>query len=188
MNRIVMVAALALSGATAALGAAWLWTGHAPARDVRAGISTAAWTETTWPFPKDPWGKGKAFRCPADQCGAEVVLYLRAKIGFCGCLTSVDDDDVDRVGDVHLLADERTSLGAGRSFEGRWMKGRSRSYALQGGAGARSALAMALHERCDLVVATAAVAAGQPERQEPAVIEFLNSDVVFRWAETAIGL
>ena len=48
----------------------------------------------------DPWGKGKAFRCRAEHCGEEVSLYIRAKIGFCGCVTAIDDDEVDRVGDL----------------------------------------------------------------------------------------
>jgi hypothetical protein len=33
------------------------------------------WTEAHWPFPVDPWGKGKAFRCKALDCGSEVHLY-----------------------------------------------------------------------------------------------------------------
>jgi hypothetical protein len=69
------------------------------------------------------------------------------------------------------------------------MKGRSRPYAVAGrGAAAKSVLAIAFHERCDMIVATAAVGGDRPARQEPAVIEFLNSDVVLRWAEVTLGL
>ena len=58
------------------------------------------------------------------------------------------------------------------------MKGRSRPYALGDAAKARSALSIALHERCDMIVATAALTGDQPTVQEPTVVEFLNSDVV----------
>ena len=49
------------------------------------------WTEADWPFAVDEWGKGKAFRCAATQCGEEVNLYIRAKIGFCNCSTGVSE-------------------------------------------------------------------------------------------------
>ena len=38
------------------------------------------WAEVTWPFPMDQWGTGRAFACKAADCGAEVKLYLRAKL------------------------------------------------------------------------------------------------------------
>ena len=47
---------------------------------------------------------------------------------------------------------------------------------------------MMLHDRSDLVVATAAIGAGQSGVQDDAVLEFLNSDLVLRWAEVALGL
>src|ERR1700694_200305 len=45
------------------------------------------WTEVKWPFPLDQWGVGRAFVCRAADCGREVDLYLRAKLGFCNCTT-----------------------------------------------------------------------------------------------------
>jgi hypothetical protein len=42
-----------------------------------------SWSEVPWPFPMDQWGKGKAFQCKAAECGAEVMVYIRAKIGVC---------------------------------------------------------------------------------------------------------
>src|SRR5438128_1742950 len=58
------------------------------------------WTEVQWPFLIDQWGKGKAFRCGAEDCGTEVNLYLRAKIGFCNCTTGVaDDEELERLSD-----------------------------------------------------------------------------------------
>jgi hypothetical protein len=147
------------------------------------------WTKVKWPFPPDLWGPGLAFRCSASDCGSEVYLYLRAKIGFCNCTSTIDDEMVDRVGDVDLLARERGVLGAGRAIDVRSMKGRSRGYTVGGqGATTKSALSIAFHNRCDLIVATAAIGSDVPSAQEDAVLEFLNSDLVLRWAEVTLGL
>ena len=84
------------------LAAALAWSGPPP----RAAATAPVWTEMAWPFPNDPWGKGKAFRCGAAHCGAEVNVYLRAKSGFCNCTTGVAvDDDVARMGDLVLVGD-----------------------------------------------------------------------------------
>ena len=96
---------------------------------------------------------------------------------------------VDRVGDVDLLASERGALGPGRAIDVHSMKGRSRGYAVGGrGATAKSVLSIAFHDRCDLIVATAAIGGGQPGVQEDAVLEFLKSDLVLRRAEVTLGL
>jgi len=147
------------------------------------------WTEMPWPFPIDQWGGGKAFRCKPEHCGAEVKLYLRAKIGFCDCVSAIDDDEVDRVADFDLLGGDRAALGAGQPVDVHWMQGRSRAYALSAGATPpRSALAVAFHDRCDMMVATAVIGGEQPAAQEAAVLAFLNSDTVLHWAEVAVGL
>jgi hypothetical protein len=82
--------------------------------------ATACDRNSYWPgldrdslaFPVDPWGKGKAFRCRASDCGTEVRLYVRAKIGFCNCTTGVaDDEDVDRMGDLAIVG-EASRIGA----------------------------------------------------------------------------
>ncbi len=157
---------------------------------LRAGAShPPIWTQIKWPFALDPWGTGLAFRCKAADCGSEVNLYLRAKIGFCDCVSAIDDEMVDRVGDIDLFARENSALGPGRAIDVRSMKGRSRNYAIAGGgAAAKSALSIALHERCDLIVATAAIGGDQPSVQEHAVLELLSSDLVLRWAQVTLGL
>lgn len=184
MRRNAILALAAALGIGGTLGAAALIGARIPA----AGTVSArpVWSEAPWPFPPDPWGRGKAFRCLAEHCGAEVNLYVRAKIGLCGCVTAIDDDDVDRVSDLDVIGGERMALGPGRAIEVRWMKGRSRAYSL-GGRGA-TALAIAFHDRCDMIVATAAISKKPSVVQEGAVLEFLNSDKILRWAETAIGL
>ena len=144
------------------------------------------WTEAMWPFPIDQWGEGWAFQCKATDCGTDVNLYLRPKIGFCNCQTGVaDDEELDRVSDIDLIGSERSALGPGRPITVHWMKGRSRGYA----AGARSAkpvLSLAFNDRCDVIVATV-VAGDAPVAQEQAVLEFLNGDLVRHWAEAVLG-
>src|ERR1044072_4581430 len=92
---IIAGAAFALGGAAGALA---LLKSHP------AGAPHPAWTEVAWPFPVDQWGRGKAFRCKGADCGADVSLYLRAKIGFCNCVTGVSDDaELDRMSDFDLI-------------------------------------------------------------------------------------
>jgi hypothetical protein len=162
----------------------------APRAPQLAGAShRPIWTKVGWPFSLDLWGPGLAFRCKAVDCGSEVYLYLRAKIGFCNCPTTIDDEMVDRVGDIDLLAGERSALGPGRQIDVHSMKGRSRTYAVgDRHATAKSALAIAFHNRCDLIVATAAIGDDQPGAHEAPVLEFLNGEVVLRWAEVTLGL
>lgn len=96
-----------------------------------AAPSHPIWTEVQWPFPTDEWGKGKAFRCDATDCGAEVNFYIRAKIGFCNCTTGVsDDDELARLSDFNLMGDKPSVLAPGHPIAVAWMKGRSRSYAI----------------------------------------------------------
>lgn len=145
------------------------------------------WTETAWPFPTDQWGRGKAFRCRAADCGAEVALYLRAKIGSCNCVTGVSDDiELDRMSDFDLIG-QASPLGAGRQINVGRMKGRSRVYALGRPAG-KTAISIAFNDRCDMVVATAVASRDRPESIEPGVLAFLNSETVLRWAELTLGI
>src|SRR6266704_4990695 len=88
------------------------------------GAPRPVWNEVKWPFPLDQWGLGKAYRCGADDCGTEVTVYLRAKIGFCNCATGVSDDaELDRVGDLELLSDKFEGLSDGRPISVGWMNG-----------------------------------------------------------------
>ena len=182
LANIAAVAIVSVIGAAASILAA-----VSPEPDLAAAPNRPVWAEIAWPFPLDQWGRGRAFRCKAADCGSEVDLYLRAKIGFCNCTSAIDDDEVDLVGDVALVGGARTALGLGRPVGVHWMNGRSRGYALSD-ATAKSALTIAFHDRCDMIVATAAVGHDEPAGQEAAVLEFLNSDLVLRWAEAALGL
>ena len=185
MRRAAAIAVAAISLASL-LAASLLWL-YLP-RHAAATAAIPVWNEVAWPFPIDPWGKGKAFRCKAADCGVEVTLYLRAKIGLCNCTTGVaDDDDLDRMGDVVLLG-EVAPLGAGHPISIAWMKGRSRAYKLNSGGASKTVLSVVYNERCDMIAATALLGHDRPETIEPGVIEFLSSSRAMRWAEVTLGL
>jgi hypothetical protein len=50
------------------------------------------------------------------------------------------------------------------------------------------ALAIALNDRCDAVVATIVRAQHRPDAIEPSVIAFLNGDEIIQWATVTLGL
>ncbi|HEY4406241.1 MAG TPA: hypothetical protein VGN55_16455 [Xanthobacteraceae bacterium] len=182
-KRIITAAALVLIvgiGGTAAFLAA------KPPADTHR-VREPVWAEATWPFPIDQWGQGWAYRCRAADCGIDVNLYLRPKLGFCNCQTGVaDDQELDRVSDVDLIGVEGSALGPGRPIMVHGMKGRSRGYAV-GAASAKPVLSLAFNNRCDVVVATV-VAGDKPIAQEEAVLKFLNGDLMLHWAEAVLGL
>ena len=174
-----------------------LWVGLAgsPAQQSGAPERAAAaalqpnWTEVPWPFPMDQWGKGKAFQCKAADCGAEVTVYIRAKIGFCNCSTGVaDDEELDRISDFDLMGSRLTALGPGHPITVAWMKGRSRPFSI----GGPPALAVGAFGRIQRSLRRdrrdGSGGAERPAAIEAAVLEFLNSRTVLRWAEVALGL
>ena len=192
MKRAPVLAAVVGLGLGGLIGAfAFLtWPMLGRDRTVAATPSHPVWAEVQWPHPIDEWGKGKAFRCEAANCGVEVSLYIRAKIGFCNCKTGVsDDDELNRLSDFRLMGEKPSVLGPGRPINVAWMKGRSRGYAIADPYRVRnSALAVAFNDRCDAIVATVVIAQDRPEAIEPGVIEFLNSTTIVRWAEVTLGL
>src|SRR3954452_9768611 len=92
----------------------------------------ADWREIAWPFPRDGWPAGRAFRCEPALCGEAIELYVRPKAGFCNCDSGVaDDDEVDRVADVDLSSQRFAASEPGRAVQLANMAGRIRSYSLQ---------------------------------------------------------
>jgi len=124
------------------------------------------------------------------ECGGEVKLYLRAKLGSCNCTTGVADDaDLDRMSDFDLVGGEVSPLGAGRPITIAWMKGRSRAYTLVARDRPRkSAISIVFNDRCDMIVATVVLPHDRPAAIEPGVVAFLNSKPVVHWAELALGI
>ena len=189
MRRTATIAAVVLAFALGGLVGAVALLAPKPS-DPTGPTAAAAWSETAWPFPMDQWGKGKAFRCAANDCGSEVNLYVRAKIGFCNCTTGVaDDEELERLSDFEFLGNEVAPRGPGRPIAVAWMNGRSRAYALTGaGHTGRAGLSIAFNDRCDAIVATVVLANDKAPGIEPKAIEFLNSRTVLRWAEVTLGL
>jgi hypothetical protein len=188
-SAIMVVAAAALVASTVA-GVLLLRGGASePAVAAAPARSEMAWSEVAWPFPIDQFGKGKAFRCQSSDCGTEVNLYIRAKIGFCNCTTGVaDDDELARISDFALFDARIAALGPGQPIAVAWMNGRSRAFAVGGAAPARSLLSVGFNDRCDAIVATAVIGHERPGAIQPAVLAFLNSHTVLRWAEVTLGL
>jgi hypothetical protein len=184
---IAVAAALGLGGVLAAFA---LLASQRAANDGPASVPRPIWTEVKWPFPIDQWGKGKAFQCKAADCGTELKLYLRAKLGSCNCTTGIADDaELDRMSDFDLVGGEVSPLGAGRPIAIAWMKGRSRAYTLTARTPpGKTALSVAFNDRCDMVVATVVLQHDRPATIEPGVIDFLNGSTVLRWAEVTLGL
>ena len=138
-------------------------SGDAAHRHARSASDN--WREIAWPFPRDGWPAGRAFRCATEACGGEVEVYVRPKIGFCNCDSGVaDDEEVDRVADLDLISDRFVPLAAGEVIRIAGMPGRSRSYDLQMADGTHhAAIGIAVARRCDVLVAVAQGTGAAPE-------------------------
>lgn len=182
MKRLATVAVAAGFGAAAALlflaVSGPLKTGSVPS-------ARPVWTETVWPFPMDQWGEGKAFQCKAADCGSDLRLYVRAKIGFCSSTIGVaDDSELERLSDFDFMTGA-VARGAGHEIAVAWMKGRLRTYAI---AGARTtATSIAYNNDSDALVATV-VADGAEPADEPAIIAFLSGEPMQRWVKKTLSL
>lgn len=192
MNRVLALsfAALIAVAAVVAGGVRW-WVGPPDAREnARAALeSPPGWTPVAWPFLNDQFGKGKSFDCAAKDCGANVRVTFRAKIGFCNCATGVsDDEELERIGDVHMIGERFATLADGQPVVVGHMKGRSRPYSIDAGDANLFVMSVAFNDRCDVIVATAQSRDATPDDFERPVMAFLTSAYVLRWAELTIGL
>ncbi len=178
---IVLLAISVASGATA-IG---LMRPGAARQDVVT--ENLGWREIAWPFPRDGWPAGRAFRCRSASCVEDSEIYLRAKLGFCNCETGVaDDDEVDRVADLDLISPRFAPREPGRVVRLAELNGRARSYDLQSGAAtADTAVGFALSHRCDLMVAVINGKAAEPLLQQAAQ-QFLDAHDVRRWMIAAL--
>jgi hypothetical protein len=159
------------------------FAGSEPARSDIEG-----WREIAWPFPRDGWPAGRAFRCAMEACGGEVEVYVRPKIGFCNCDSGVaDDDEVDRVADLDLMSERFVPLEAGKVIRVADMSGRIRAYDLTMADGSRhTAVGIAVSHRCDLLVAVAQ-GKGSAAGVERVALDFLGTDEMTRWMTAAMG-
>ena len=171
-----IVALGALSGAAA-------YQHVAPRQHERNGD----WQEIAWPFPRDGWPAGKAFRCGVAACGGEMELYLRPKMGFCNCDRGViDDDEVDRVADLDLMSENFAPLAPGDIVRVADMPGRIRAYDFKmSGRLPHIAVGVAVSRRCDLLVAVAHGKGDAPEMRR-AALDFLATSEMTRWMTAAM--
>jgi len=160
-------------------------TGVAGSQPARPEIE--GWREIAWPFPRDGWPAGRAFRCAPEACGDEIEVYVRPKAGFCNCDSGVaDDDEVDRVADLDLISARFVAIAPGSVIRIAEMQGRIRSYDLQMADGARrSAVGIAVSRRCDLLIAVAQ-GKGTAAGVQRAALEFLASGEMTRWMAAAM--
>jgi hypothetical protein len=164
-------------------------SGFAAYQKVRPqGLGNADWREIAWPFPRDAWPAGRAFRCRSAACGDGVELYVRPKIGFCNCDSGVaDDDEVDRVADLDMISPNFVPRAPGRVVRVADLSGRARAYDLDMTDGSRhAAIGIALSHRCDLLVAVVQ-GKGSASAVERAALAFLGSRDVAHWMMVAMG-
>ncbi len=152
--------------------------------------SRPAFTEVNWPFLLDQWGNGRAFYCRASDCGIDINVYLRAKVGFCSCTTGVsDDNELERVGDLEILSGRYTALEDGHTMAIGPFRGRARPFSVEVPfARPFFALAVAVNNQCDAVVATIVTEGDIGANVERTVLNFLNGETVLKWADASTGL
>ena len=172
-RRIVVQASLAgsLIAATAALAMV------AHDRMAPGPADDAGWRPIAWPFPRDGWPPGRAWRRDTTE------VYVRPKLGFCGnCDTGVvADEEVDRVTDIDLLDERFAPVQDGSRIRIADLPGRARlyRYTLKNG-NQRFAEGIAVSRKCDLVVA---VIAGNvtDDKERSSAHRFLDSTTVQAW-------
>jgi len=181
MRRLIAILVAAL-----AFGAL---SGFAAYQKVRPqAVGNADWNEIAWPFPRDAWPAGRAFRCQSAACGEGVELYVRPKIGFCNCDSGVtDDDEVDRVADLDMISPNFVPRAPGNVVRVAAMSGRARAYDLDMPDGSRhAAIGIALSHRCDLLVAVVqgnATASGV----ERTALAFLGTNRMAQWMTVVLS-
>jgi hypothetical protein len=160
-------------------------TGVAGFQHARSDIE--GWREIAWPFPRDGWPAGRAFRCATELCGDEIEVYVRPKAGFCNCDSGVrDDEEVDRVADLDLISERFSPLAPGGVIRIAGMQGRLRSYDLHMADGSRhAAVGIAVSRRCDLLVAVAQ-GRGAASGVQRVALEFLSSSEMTQWMTSAM--
>ena len=127
---------------------------------------------------------------PPPDCGVEVSLYLRPKIGFCNCDTGVADEaELDRVADLELFSPKFFGLTHGDDIKVGWMRGLSRVYQVDIPYDrSRPIMAMAFNQNCDVMVATVVAPLDHYPSAERHVLAFLNGEPILKWARAQFGI
>jgi hypothetical protein len=185
--KIAVAAAIGLGVAAASL----FYIGVGAPRGTPAVLAPRpVWSETKWPFLMDEWGEGTAFRCKAADCGAELDVYMRAKIGFCSSVTGITDDtELDRLSDFHLMGGRVTAVGDGREIQVAGMSGRIRAYETASAIRPQAyAFSVAFNNNDDALVGTVVFKNSQPAAVEPIIIQFLNGQTIQHWVKQTLGM
>lgn len=179
---LVMALALVLAALVGGVGFLVARMAFAPAPIVDAD---SAWREAAWPFLRDAWPAGRAFRCDAAHCGEEVMVYARVKKGMCDCVAGVaDDEDLERVSDASLLSPRLTAEGPGESADLAGLKTRLRRYRTDGGA----ALAVLAGGRnCNAFVAMATARHALSPQAMDSVRALISTPAMGRWVTSRGG-
>ena len=192
MKRVAALAAAIKLRGVSALFLIMLVLACVPARWSRSRRSSrhSTWIETKWPFLMDQWGEGKAFQCKTADCGADLNLYIRAKIGFCSSTTGVaDDNELERLSDFDFMKGHVTALGGGHEIDIAGMKGRLRAYVTASTILSQTyAFSVAFNNNSDALVATVVFNGGHPAAMEPVIIQFLSGETIQRWVTRTLGL
>ncbi len=153
------------------------------------GRADSGWQEIPWPFPRDAWPAGRAFRCGSDACGGDVAVYVRPKLGFCNCATGVSgDSEVDAVSDLDMMSEDFVPIRVGEPVTVAGMAGRTRSYTLRFADGrSEPATGLAISRRCDVVVAASQGQGAGSNEAKASIARLLGSDRVLPWLTALLG-
>jgi hypothetical protein len=146
------------------------------------------WHEIAWPFSRDAWPAGRAFRCDGGGCRG-VEVYVRPKLGFCNCATGVSgDSEVDAVTDLDMLSEDFVPVRPGQPVTIAGMAGRQRDYTLRlAGGKTVPANGVAISRKCDVVVAASqGQSAGSPDAKR-AIARLLETEGVLAWLNGLLG-
>ncbi len=174
--RLATLAALAALFTTA--GAAADWISNRP-----------NWEEIAWPFPRDAWPGGRAFRCTSRACGGLLEVAIRPKLGFCNCTTGVTgDSEVDAISDLDKITDNFVPKEAGEQIVIDGMPGRVRAYALHLPDGSqRNGAGFAVSRRCDVVVAASQGTEAGSHNATRAIANLIESKPLSEWLRAILG-
>ena len=179
---LVMALALVLAALVGGVGYFVTRVVLAPAPIVDAD---SAWHEAAWPFLRDAWPAGRAFRCDAAHCGEEVMVYARVKMGMCDCVAGVaDDEDLERVSDASLLSPRMTPEGPGESADLAGLKTRLRRYRTDGGA---ELAVLAGGRNCNAFVAMATARHALSPQAMGSVRALISTPAMGRWVASRGG-
>ena len=151
-----------------------------------AAAQGRVWEEIPWPFSRDAWPAGRAFRCLSAECGGDVEIRIRAKRGLCAnCAAGVTEDfEVDGVSDIDTISPDFVPVADGEPVTFGALSGRSRAYTVQfDDGGRRSAVGYVVSRRpaCDLLVISSEGAGANTQAARAAIHDLLLSPEMGHW-------